>query len=146
MSAMDRIEEEIRYRGWTPVDFCQKFGITPHHWNFWEQQGLPNDQISKVADYLQLSPEWINEGSGPRHLAELKPGSLSNTAPSTSINKDGIVWAFQFMDEHISDGLVKVRGLEWKAKIFKLLYEAYVEGHGKIAHAGYKAVLRSIGL
>lgn len=146
MNAIDRIHTEIRDRGWTPIDFCQKYGITAHHWRYWTQRGLPDDQIFKVADYLRLSPEWITKGSGPRHLAELKPVRSSKATTSISLDLAGVLWAFQFIDVHISEGLLEVRGLEWKARIFSILYEAYVENHGKIADVEYKIVLRSIGL
>jgi hypothetical protein len=146
MGAIDRIKEEIRDRGWTAIDFCQKYGITAHHWRNWTQRGLPDSQILKVADYLRLRSEWITKGSGPRYLAGSKPVNSSKTAKCSSLDMGGVLWAFQFMEDHISEGLIAARGLVWKAKIFKLLYETYVEGHGKIAHASYKVVLRSIGL
>ena len=47
MGAIDRIKEEIRDRGRTAIDFCQKYGITAHHWRNWTQRGLPDSQIIK---------------------------------------------------------------------------------------------------
>lgn len=62
----DRLRKLLDEVQMTPTEAARAFGVTTQNLNNWFSRGIPSRQLLAVAQHLNVRPEWLSAGSGPR--------------------------------------------------------------------------------
>ena len=132
MELKDRLKAEIERSHYTQASLGKAAGVS----QVAIQKILSGDtrnprNIVEIANALRVNVTWLKTGKGERSASSEPLAGLSlasdNPEPYTpALDQEGVAWVIEFMDENITEDVKKVRDLSWRARIFAILYDAYM--------------------
>lgn len=61
---IQRLENILEAKGWSKYRFCNDYGISTQAYNNWRTRGIPHKHLKKVARFLGVYDDWLEDGVG----------------------------------------------------------------------------------
>ncbi|MGZ5053442.1 MAG: LexA family transcriptional regulator [Methylobacter sp.] len=65
-AAFMRMNQVLTEKGIRVPDFQRSLDIESQHWTNWRNRGLPSKEVLRIANMLDVNPEWLATGNGEK--------------------------------------------------------------------------------